>query len=269
MGTRPQVLSPPIGRGWLIRDLVALGVEQGQTLLVHASLRSIGWVEGGARTIVAALRDAVGATGNIVMSTGTEENSQTSRAHRARIAGMTEKQVRAYLRNMPPYDAGSTPTGMGAIAEELRTTDGAVRSGHPQSSFVAIGPDADFLMADHRLESHLGEDSPLAKLHKLDALVLMVGVGYKACTAIHLAEYRYTPNPPMRTYTCVVATGGRRHWTAYRDVVLDDHQFDIVGTHIEERITPRLGRLGDAVCRLLPLSDIVDCAAEWMRINRC
>lgn len=64
----------------LVRDLRGLGVRRGDTLLVHASLRRIGWVDGGAPTVISALRQAVGETGNVVAPAGTEDNSLTSRA---------------------------------------------------------------------------------------------------------------------------------------------------------------------------------------------
>jgi aminoglycoside 3-N-acetyltransferase len=250
-------------------DLRALGVEAGHTLLVHASLRSIGRVAGGAPAVVAALRAAVGADGNIVVSAATEANSLTSRAHRERIAAMSAEDARKYRDRMPAFDPASTPSGAGAVAEKVRTTAGAFRSDHPQSSFAAIGPQARYLMADHALHCHLGEESPLGKLYKQDgAFVLLLGVGYRACTALHLAEYWYTPNPPQRTYACVVATGGLRRWEAYRDVVLDDHQFAAIGERVDAVMAPSRRDVGKATCRLLPLADAVDHATEWMRINR-
>ena len=253
----------------IVGDLRALGVAAGQTLLVHASLRSIGQVAGGAPTVVAAVREVVGADGNIVVAASTEANSLTSRAHRARIASMTSAEAKKYREAMPAFDRATTPSGAGAVAEAVRTTDGAFRSEHPQSSFAALGPQAWYLMADHQLECHLGEDSPLGKLYKLDeAMVLLLGVGYEACTAMHLAEYRYAPNPPMRTYACVVAVGGRRHWVAYQDVALDDHQFLMIGNYLETVMVPRRGYVGKAMCRLLPLSDVVDHATDWMKVHR-
>jgi aminoglycoside N3'-acetyltransferase len=141
--------APPVTSGRLVRDLRELGVEPGQTLLVNASLGSIGWVEGGAPAVVAALRAVVGPAGNLVVPVGTEENSNFSRAQRDVIAGMTWDEIRAYRNLMPAFDKHTTPSGMGAIAEALRSTAGAVRSDHPQSSFAAIGPEAGLLMADH------------------------------------------------------------------------------------------------------------------------
>jgi aminoglycoside 3-N-acetyltransferase len=128
-----------VSRGQLVGDLRRLGVEAGQTLLVHASLRSIGWVKGGATTVVGALREAVGDDGNIVVPASTEANSMTSRAHRKRIASMTADEVRKYKLEMPAFDRDTTPSGGGAISEAVRKSKGAVRSAHPQSSFAAVG----------------------------------------------------------------------------------------------------------------------------------
>jgi aminoglycoside 3-N-acetyltransferase len=249
----------------LVDALRGLGVGQGDTLLVHGSLRSIGWVDGGAQAVAGALREAAR---NVVVPAATEQNSNTSRAHLARIAEMTPEQVLAYRAEMPAFHAGM-PSGMGAIAEAVRTGPGAVRSGHPQSSFAAVGPEAGYLMDDHRLDCHYGEDSPLAKLYKMDARVLLLGAGYHACTAFHLAEYRYTPSPPVRRYECVVtAADGQRRWTSYDDVVLDDHEFEVIGKSFEKAADVNRGDVGNAECRLMSLCHAVDFAVHWMTENR-
>jgi aminoglycoside 3-N-acetyltransferase len=257
-----------VSRGQLVSDLRRLGVKAGQTLLVHASLRSVGWVDGGAGTVVGALREAVGEDGNVVVPASTEANSMTSRAHRERIASMTPDEVRNYRMEMPAFDRDTTPSGGGAISEAVRKSEGAVRSAHPQSSFAAVGPEAEYLMADHALESHLGEGSPLAKLYKMDARVLMIGVRYQACTAFHLAEYRYRPSPPVRTYACVVACGGGRRWTHYRDVALDDSEFEAIGEALAAELAIEPGYVGNAECRLMSLPNAVDFAAKWMAEHR-
>jgi aminoglycoside 3-N-acetyltransferase len=162
-----------------------------------------------------------------------------------------------------------TPSGMGAVAEAVRTARGAIRSDHPQSSFAAVGPDAEYLMAEHRIYSHYGGDSPLAKLSKIDARVLLIGVGYRACTAFHLAEYSYTPAPPQQTYACVITTAqGKRRWTSYQDVVLDDREFEVIGQSLEKAAAIRKRDVGNAKCRLLSLRGAVDFAAQWMAENR-
>jgi aminoglycoside 3-N-acetyltransferase len=259
--------SQPVTRRRIVRDLRRLGVAPGQTLLVHASLRSLGWVTGGAPAVVSALREAVGPEGHVVVPTGTEANSKTSRVHQAHIATLTPDEVEKYYLRMPAFDKETTPSGMGAISEALRTADGAARSSHPQSSFAAVGPEADLLMADHPLECHLGPDSPLGKLAKMDTQVLMIEVGYWAFTGFHLAEYLYTPRPPMRKYACVIADGGCR-WAEFEDVVLDDQKFDDIGHSLEKEVTVRSGKVGHADCRLVSLHAAVEFAAEWLAKDR-
>jgi aminoglycoside 3-N-acetyltransferase len=252
----------------LVDDLRTLGVRRGQTLLVHASLREIGWVDGGAGTVVAALGWAVGRNGNIVVPAVTEENSLTSRAHLDRIAGMTEQEVKEFRAAMPAFERDTPAPGAGVIAEAVRTAPAAVRSVHPQSSFAAIGANAAKLMAGHSRECHYGERSPLRKLYDMNASILLLGVGYRACTALHLAEYRYIKDPPVRSYSCVVSSAGERHWTTYLDVVLDDQEFDIIGECIDNGADVTRGYVGAAPSRLLPLRSAVDRAAQWMAEHR-
>lgn len=91
--------APVVTRDQLVQGFLQLGVAPGQTLLVHASLRSFGWVDDGAATVTDALREALGPDGNIVVPASTETNSLTSRKHRERIARMTAKQAKRYRDN--------------------------------------------------------------------------------------------------------------------------------------------------------------------------
>jgi aminoglycoside 3-N-acetyltransferase len=263
-------LSPSIvTREDIAHDLRALGVTAGQILLVSASLRSIGWVNGGAESVVAALCEVLNPDGTLVVLTETADNSDSSRLHLARIAGMTEQEADRFRAEMPPFDRDATPsTCMGRIAEAVRAHPDAIRSDHPQSSFAAIGPMAVKLMAGHELTCHLGEDSPLGKMYGLGASVLLLGVGFSACTAFHLAEYRYIENPPKRSYSCVIKIGSGKEWVDYKDVVLDDSEFEAIGEELDQKKIPDRGRVGNADCRLMPLRKVVDSAREWMHEHR-
>lgn len=256
-------------RETLRADLRRLGVSAGDILLVHASLRRIGPVDGGAAAVLAAIGDAVGQEGTVVVPAQTASNSDTSREHLAAIAGMSDDQVRRYRAAMPPFDPATTPsTGMGRIAELVRTAAAAVRSDHPQTSFAAVGPMAAKLMAGHALQCHLGEESPLARLYEADAKILLLGVGYQACTAFHLAEYRYLEHPPRRAYRCVVVRDGERRWLEYRDVALDDSDFAALGAALDETGVVSAGPVGAARCRLVSFAGAVGFAVGWLRSNR-
>ncbi|MCX5197620.1 AAC(3) family N-acetyltransferase [Streptomyces sp. NBC_00249] len=259
----------PTGVLALAVQLRLLGVRPRQRLLVHAALGGTGLR---AERLLDALRGVLGPHGTLVVPAFTAENSLTSTAHLARIAGLSGPEVAAFVARMPAFDPERTPSqGMGAFAEAVRTAPGAARSGHPQTSFAALGADAGRLCAQHRVESHLGEESPLGKLCWEGGQVLMINVGFSACTAFHLAEYRI-PKPPLRMYDCVVKVnlpgGGQgEEWTAYEDVALDDGDFAEIGrTFPDSRM--RRGRVGGVSATLFAIPDAVDHALDWMTENR-
>ena len=53
----------------IVDGLSKLGVKAGDILMVHSALSSLGWVEGGADTVIDALIEAVGPGGTIAMPT--------------------------------------------------------------------------------------------------------------------------------------------------------------------------------------------------------
>ncbi|MGW4032220.1 aminoglycoside N(3)-acetyltransferase [Streptomyces sp. NPDC004838] len=248
----------------LVESLRKLGVEPDTTLLVHASLSGTGL---DADTLRDALLSAIGPGGTLVTPAFTEGNSDTSHAYRAGVRDMTPEQAAAFRADMPAFDPATTPSqSMGRLAESVRTADGAVRSGHPQTSFAAVGKRAGELLARHPLTSHLGWDSPLGALHEADARVLMINVGFEVCTAFHLAEYH--PKAPRRSYSCVVRLpDGGKQWTEYEDVVLDDGEFATIGAAFPWGME-RKGQLGGRSARLFSLRDAVHHADRWMSEKR-
>lgn len=257
----------------LAADLRRLGLAEGDTVLVHSSLHSVGAVEGGAAAVVSALRAVTGSAGTLVVPAFTDENSLSSRAHRARVRGMTPKQAAAYRATMEPFDPLTSPgQRTGRISESLRTTPGALRSFHPQTSFAALGARAVRIIAGHADDCHLGDASPLGRLYEAHARVLLLGVGFEACSALHLAECR-VPEPPMRDYACVVATEEGARWRHFRDVDLVDRDFPELGAALENlthrgRALVAHGRVGAAYSRLLPMVPTVDAAVEWLAEHR-
>ncbi|MEW1778342.1 AAC(3) family N-acetyltransferase [Streptomyces sp. NPDC086777] len=242
-------------------------MRPGDTLLVHASLRRVG---SGPGAVLAALLDVLGPEGTVVVPAFTAGNSDTSPDYRDRTRGMTHRQRVLHRASMPPFERDRTPSErMGRFAEVVRCAQGAVRSAHPQTSFAALGARSGELMACHDEECHLGERSPLARLERAGAHVLLLGVGYEVCTAFHLGEYRL-PDPPRRLYRCVVLRDGARTWISYEDVALDDRDFGSLGSEFEAGGTAAVarGRFGDAQAVLFPLARAVEFAVSWLAENR-
>ncbi|AWI28566.1 AAC(3) family N-acetyltransferase [Streptomyces sp. ICN441] len=250
-------------RDGLTRQLTELGLRTGETVLVHAGLGGTGIRAAGLRD---ALLRAVGEEGTLVVPAFTAGNSDTSSAHLRRVAGMTPTQAAAFRATMPAFDPATTPsTGMGRLAECVRTAPGAVRSAHPQTSFAALGRRAAELLSRHPLTCHLGEESPLGALYRAGARVLMINVGFSVCTAFHLAEYRI--GAPLRRYACVVRGAHGPTWTEYLDVELDDRDFEAIGAAFSWNAERRT-QLGGTTATLFSITDAVDHAVTWMSEKR-
>ncbi|MFF4114388.1 aminoglycoside N(3)-acetyltransferase [Streptomyces sp. NPDC001714] len=242
--------------GGLLRSL---GVRRGGVLMVHASLSGTGVAP---ELVRDALLAALGPAGTLVVPAFTPENSDTSRAYREAVAGLSEAEAAAYRGAMPPFEPEATgcPT-MGALAECVRSTHGAVRSAHPQTSFAGLGPGAAKLLRRHPLRSHLGRLSPMARLYAADAQILLLRVGFEVCSAFHYAEYLTRPRPPRRTYRCVV--GDKGNWVEYRDLALDDSDFGEIGARLPRRMLAESAWASRAVV-LCGIRDVVDHAKGQM-----
>lgn len=255
---------PLCTRDSLTADLRALGLRPGETVLVHSSLRALGWVCGGAPTVVRALLDALGSDGTLVVPTHTSDNSDPARWSNPPVPREWWPQIRAA---MPPYDPYTTPSrGVGVLPEVVRSWPGAVRSAHPQTSFAAIGPAARAIVDGHALDCRLGERSPLARLEEAAARVLLLGPGYAACTAFHLAEYRI-PSTEVEVSFAVTTPTGRR-WHTVRDTSVSDERFADLGAAFEKERPVVRGSVGAADVRLFPLADAVAYAEGWLPAHR-
>jgi aminoglycoside 3-N-acetyltransferase len=262
-------MSPaPAGRQQIQTALAALGLEAGRDVLVHCSMRAIGPIDGGPATLVEAIRGVIGSAGTLVVPAQTPDNSTTSPVFHRAVRGMDDRARSAYIHAMPGFDRATTPSyGMGAFAEHVRRDAASARSAHPQTSFAALGRRAGELMAVHDLDCHLGERSPLGALYERDALVLLLGVGYWACTAFHLAEYRRR-HRTVRDYECfTVENGQRRQWN-FRALHLDDSDFDKIGNAFEQEHAVAAGLMGTGQTRALSIRLAVDFAVGWMDAHR-
>ncbi len=256
----------PVELDRLDDDLRELGIVAGDTLLVHSSLHAIGWVSGGALAVVQALLRVLGPGGTLVVPTHTANNSDPSTWLDDPVPAAWWPTIRQHL---PAFDPAASPSWrMGAVAEQVRTWPGARRSTHPQTSFAALGPRAEALMAAHPLACHLGEDSPLRRLEDVDAQVLLLGVGWDRCTAFHLGEYRQ-PDPPQRDYSCVVRTSAGREWIKYTDVALDDADFATLGSDFEAKSSAVVVRhVGEATARMFRIQAAARFSTQWITLRR-
>ncbi|GAB7094806.1 BA2930 family N-acetyltransferase [Halolamina litorea] len=258
----------PVTVDRIAAGLRGLGVEPGDTLLVHSALSELGWVAGGPQAVVDALQRVVTESGTVVMPTHSTQYSDPTVWSDPAVPDDWVSQIR---ESIPPFRPDVTPTrSMGAVPECFRNYPGTVRSEHPLYSFAAWGADAEAVVEDQSFQNGMGEGSPLAAVYDRDSSVLMLGTGHDANTSLHLAEYRGAFDAGETTEGAPVLHNGERTWVEWTDIDLDNGDFAELGAafdaaHPEAVVT---GAVGAATAKLVEQPALVDFGAEWLAEHR-
>lgn len=157
----------------LEEEIKRIGVRAGDALLVHSSLSKIGFVEGGAFTLIAALEAVIGKEGTLLFPTFPASGRN-----------------KTYLEEHPVFDVRNTPSQMGSVTECFRKMEGVRRSFHPTDCVAARGPLADYFTNTHFDQlTPYNEFSPFRKLCDKRGKILMLGTTLNgACTNLHTLE---------------------------------------------------------------------------------
>ena len=257
----------PVTKHDIISAVRNVGLKEGSTVMVHTSLSRIGYVCGGAQTVIEALTEIVGREGTLMMPTQSWKNLDPEDG----VHGDIEEEYWDIIReNWPAYDKRTTPTNtMGVVSEMFRSWPGTVRSDHPARSVAAWGKYAEYLVEDHDLSNVFGEGSPVGKLYELNGEVLLIGVGYDKNTSLHLADVR-ADNPGK--HNCIehsaIMEDGRRVWKEYATLFVDGEDFEQIGEAFEQNNTVNKTMIGNAELRLMSQKRLVDFAVDWIEKYR-
>jgi aminoglycoside 3-N-acetyltransferase len=201
-----------------------LGLGEGDIVLLHSSLASLGRVEGGAESVIEAFLDVLGHEGTLVVPT-----------------------------------FGS----FGAIPDALKQRPDAVRSIHPKASVAAVGGAAEAICRDHwKAELAHGPDTPYQRIADMGGYVCLLGVDQDRNTTLHAAEelLRLPYLSPTQDVTFDTPGGPvTRNWPYFpgphRDFIGLDRALRQAGK-------VRLSRIGSAVVRLMKSADLIEACAE-------
>jgi aminoglycoside 3-N-acetyltransferase len=233
----------------MIKDCLAeLGIVEGDTVFFHSSMKSIGYIEGGADTVLDAFLETIGNTGTLALPG-------------LCMYDFAQMDMEAIVK---AWDIINTPTYTGAIPETFRKRPGTLRSDNPTHSVTAVGRYAEEITQDHinafgaedaegrpiwASRGAFGKDSPWDKLYKLDAKYLLIGVGFYNCTLLHHVQIVFwedylKPNNPHAPWP-----------------ILDFHK---MGDRLDESGIVKIGMIGNSFTRLIGSKDMVDTAVKIM-----
>ncbi len=167
-----------VRRNDITKTLNEIGIQKGDTVLVHSSFKSLGEVEDGAEAVILGFLDAIGDDGTLVFPTFTQKDF--SKAYET--WHIDKESDTGYLTNY------------------FRKREGSVRSDQATHSVAASGQLAKWLTETHGHTSkrigNMGDtpfapDSPWEKMYQKGAKVVLLGVRPVYITFRHYAESLY------------------------------------------------------------------------------
>ncbi len=221
----------------LVEQLRVLGVQPGGVLMVHASFRALRPVAGGPAGTIAALREALGPAGTLVMPSWTGDDDT-------------------------PFAPASSPADpeLGALCDCFWRLPDVRRGNHPMA-LAAVGPEARGIVeGPYPLPPH-GPGSPVDRLYERDAQILLLGVNHDSDTMIHLAELKAGVRYRRRKHLTLLQDGVPRRI----DYGENDHcceRFLLVDSWLRATGLQAEGPVGHAHARLCRARDVVAVARE-------
>ena len=257
-------------RPGLGNDLRALGVQQGDVIMAHASLRAIGEVAGGPDEVHLAIKDAITAEGTLVMYASCPRYfDEIGRG------SLTPDEEREILDTLPVFDSASARSARdnGALVELFRTWPGSRVNNHV-ARFVAWGKHADYLFSEQPWDFAFGKGSVLERFTELGGKILLLGSDHDNVTYLHYPEHiGEFPNKRVVRFKVPVLEDGHRVWREMAEVDTGEKAHEnwppgffaqIVDAFLEKSRN-RGGAVGNAHSYLIPAQGLLDHALTEMQ----
>jgi aminoglycoside 3-N-acetyltransferase len=265
---------PPITRRDLILQLRELGIKPNEVLMVDCRLSALGYVIGGADSVLLALQDLSGPGGTLIALASWDHAPPDA------DGDWPSKEAReAYRRDPPAFDSQISACAryVGRLPERIRTWPGALRSDHPEASFVALGSRAGWLTDKQPRDHGYGHGSPLDKVLQADGSILMLGAPLETITMLHHAEeLARVPEKRQVHYSAPVRRSAGIEWLEihdidttrgafpYEDLVDERDGFQMIGEEALANGVGVSGQVGESTSHLFPARELVRFAVSWM-----
>lgn len=228
-----------------------LGLK-GRPVIVHASLKNFGAIQGGPRTLIQALAACFN---GVIMPTFTYKTMVTP-GEGPPNNGITYGSGEDLNRMAEPFSLYMPPDKMmGTLPRQLLQEKGVTRTSHPILSFAGLG--ADDILPTQTLSDPL---APIGALREKDGWVVLINVDHTVNTSIHYGE----------------KLAGRRQFVRWamvpgRIVECPGYPGDSSGFNaIEEHLLPHTRRVdldGGAFIQAVPLKRLTDVTVELIKKN--
>jgi aminoglycoside 3-N-acetyltransferase len=233
----------------LVEGFRELGVEEGDTLLVHSSYKSFGEVDGGPQAVVHALEATLDVEGTLIMPTFNFDFTQGK-----------------------PWDVRKTRSKMGALTEIVRMDPRAKRVFHPFYSFAILGKHAERL-GSLRYKSSYERNSVFGKLRDLDGKIMVIGLSYNnSMTFFHHIEqmegvdYRF-----LKQFTGEVTDETGKTYTDTFEMLVRDidkgvmTMVDPMGELMEKAGIVKIRKIGEAEVKLMKANEVYEFTVREMK----
>jgi aminoglycoside 3-N-acetyltransferase len=251
----------------------ALGVAPGDTVMVHASVRSVGPIAGGPDQIHLAIKDALTDRGTLMMYASCPDFYDD--VGRGVYPGSVEREI---LEKMPVFDAATARAARdnGTLVEFFRSYPGSLVNDHV-ARFVLWGAQAPYLISEQPWDFAFGRGSALDRFQKLDGKILLIGCDHDTVTFLHYAEHILAvPGLRIATFEVPVIENGKRVWKEMKEVDTSgagahpnwpDRFFAQIVNAYLSKTQNRGGRVGHAHCFLFHAQGLLALAlAEMTKI---
>jgi aminoglycoside 3-N-acetyltransferase len=247
-----EATGPKVSPDELTEGFQRLELNEGDSVMMHASLESFGEVDGGAAMVLHRLLGVLGKGGTLMMPTFTSvTRHSTTHDDYAKPGCWCEGKEDRHIPFIPELQPDKN---IGSISHRLCSWPASRRSRHPAYSFAAVGKHTDELVREY---APLDPLLPIKKFLGHDPLVLMVGTELDSTPAIHVAEEKRIASKFVKERALTVSSKG----TVWVDVKAlgCSKGFGKLHAHLSPKEYTET-KIGLALIKIYPMRKLIDSA---------